>query len=274
MSSYLIFTGPLNDFLLVTFIYFLNLIFIPTALLICIENTCWNINGHGSFVELFKKSFTLYVESGMREMTERDLEILKNEQDPSRDEFNKFIVNHYLRKFHSSRFYLHLSSNHCLRLLNTSRDDGESANRESQGSDSDPKKKFTWLRKLLLKFRRKQRAWWVLILNSIRSWRDKTLTLWRDTVVNRHQKLENLHFYGYYNFSYTQAGVTERLGRLNLWMEIQDYYKWCLHAIYCNVEDVRIQLGFRRVAFQVFYGEAMSLSDIASLFINFLKILY
>ena len=101
MSSYLIFTGPLNDFLLVTFIYFLNLIFIPTALLICIENTCWNINGHGNFVELFKKSFTLYVESGMREMTERDLQILRNEQDPpSHGEFYKFIVKHYLGKFH------------------------------------------------------------------------------------------------------------------------------------------------------------------------------
>ena len=154
MSSYLIFTGPLNDFLLVTFIYFLNLIFIPTALLICIENTFWNINGHGNFVELFKKSFTLYVESGMREMTERDLEILRNEQNPSRDEFYKFIVNHYLRKFHC--FYLNFTSNHCLRLLNIARPgesqaraDEESASGESlpevPGSASDSKKKFTWL---------------------------------------------------------------------------------------------------------------------------------
>ena len=109
MSSYPIFTGPLNDFLLVTFIYFLILVFIPTALLICIENTFWNINGHGNFVELFKKSFTVYVESGKREMTERDLEILRNEQYPSDDEFYEFIVNHYLRKFHC--FYLHLTSN-------------------------------------------------------------------------------------------------------------------------------------------------------------------
>ena len=101
MSSYLIFTGPLNAFLLVTFIYFLILVFILTALLICIENTFWNINGEGNFVELFKKSFTLYVESGMREMTERDLQILRNEQDPpSHGEFYKFIVKHYLGKFH------------------------------------------------------------------------------------------------------------------------------------------------------------------------------
>ena len=156
--------------------------YIPTALLICIENTFWNINGHGNFVELFKKSFKFYVESGMREMTERDFEILRKEQNPSRDEFYKFIVNHYLRKFHY--FYLHLTSNHRPRLLNTAqpvesqaRADGESASGESQqeGSASDSKKKFTWLRKLLLKFRRRQRAWWVLILNSIRSWTDKHL---------------------------------------------------------------------------------------------------
>ena len=114
-------------------------------------------------MELFKKSFTLYVESGMREMTERDLEILRNEQYPSDDEFYKFIVNHYLRKFHC--FYLHLTSNHCLRLLNTAqpgesqaRADGESASVESQGSASDSEKKSTWLRKLMSKFRRRQRA--------------------------------------------------------------------------------------------------------------------
>ena len=101
MSSYLIFTGPLNAFLLVTFIYFLTHFFILTALLICIENTFWNIEGDGNFVELFKKSFTLYVESGLRENTERDIQILRNEQGPLNDgEFYKFIVNHYLGKFH------------------------------------------------------------------------------------------------------------------------------------------------------------------------------
>ena len=105
-TSYRIFTGPLNAFLLVTFIYFLILVFIPTALLICTENTFWNIDGHGSFVELFKISFTLYVESGLRENTERDIQILRNEQGPLNDgEFYKFIVNHYLGKFHC--FYLH-----------------------------------------------------------------------------------------------------------------------------------------------------------------------
>ena len=151
IRSYLIFTGPLNAFLLVTFIYFLILVFILlSALLICIENTFWNINGHSNFVKLFKKSFTLYVKSGMREKTERDFEILRNGRYPSHDEFYEFIVNHYLRKFHC--FYLHLRSNHCLRLLNIAQPG------ESQGSASDLKKKFTWLRKLMLKFRWRQRA--------------------------------------------------------------------------------------------------------------------
>ena len=169
MTSYLIFTGPLNAFLLVTFIYFLILVFIPTALLICTENTFWDINGDGNFVEQFKKSFTLYVESGMRDMTERDIEILRNEQNydltQSHGEFYKFIVNHYLRKFHC--LYLHLTSNHCLRLLNTARpgefqaradSDGESACGEFQASASDSEKMFTWLRKLMLKCCRRQRA--------------------------------------------------------------------------------------------------------------------
>ena len=113
-SWFLIFTGLLKTFLLVwNFIYFLILVFIPTALLICAENTFWNINGDGNFVELFKKSFTLYVESGLREMTERDIDMLKNGQGEfsvTKDfnaKFYKFIVHHYLRKFHC--FYLHLT---------------------------------------------------------------------------------------------------------------------------------------------------------------------
>ena len=60
-------------------------------------------------MELFKKSFTLYVESGLREMTERDIDILRNEQGGFSVEdwdfiakFCKFIVDHYLRKFHCS----------------------------------------------------------------------------------------------------------------------------------------------------------------------------
>ena len=172
-STYLLFTGLWNAFLIVQLYLFS---YLPTALLICIENTFWDINGDGNFVELFKKSFTLYVESGMREMTERDIEILINENDPTYGEFYKFIVNHYLGKFHC--FYLYLSSNHCFFLLNTAqpgesqaRAGGESASGESQGSE-EPQgnggrvfypeqlekdgKRFTWLQKLMLKFHRRQ----------------------------------------------------------------------------------------------------------------------
>ena len=72
------------------------------------ENAFWGINGDGNFVELFKKSFTLYVESGMRAMTERDIDILRNEEggfsvtEDFNAKFYKFIVDHYLRKFHRS----------------------------------------------------------------------------------------------------------------------------------------------------------------------------
>ena len=90
-----------------TFIYFLILVLISTALLICMENTFWNINGD-NFVNIFKKSFTLYVESGRKEMTERDIEILRNDQgEISASRLYEFIVDHYLRKFHC--FYLHSS---------------------------------------------------------------------------------------------------------------------------------------------------------------------
>jgi hypothetical protein len=91
----------------------------PTALLICTENTFWNISRDGKeFVGLFEESFTLYVESGMREMTEKDIDIFQNEQggfsvtEDFCEKFYKFIVDHYLRhgKLHSSCFYLHLTS--------------------------------------------------------------------------------------------------------------------------------------------------------------------
>ena len=74
------------------------------------ENTFWDISRDGNFVELFKKSFTSYVESGMREMVEIDIDILRNEQGEflvTKDfnaNFYNFIVDHYLRKFYC--FYL------------------------------------------------------------------------------------------------------------------------------------------------------------------------
>ena len=102
------------------------------------ENTFWNINldtgrDASDFVKLFKKSFTLYVESGMIEMAERDIEVFKNEHGEFSDEaedfdarFCKFIFDHYLRKFHC--FYIIFdTSNHYFPLLN-------SAHPESQAS--------------------------------------------------------------------------------------------------------------------------------------------
>ena len=53
----------------------------------------------------FKKSFKLYVKSGMKRKTERDIDILRNEEgellvtEDFNVEFYKFIVDHYLRKF-------------------------------------------------------------------------------------------------------------------------------------------------------------------------------
>jgi hypothetical protein len=102
------------DFL---FIYYAILVLIPIALLICTENTFWDNSRDGTrnFVELFKKSFTSYVKSGMREMVERDIDILRNEQGASgfsvtedfKAKFYKFIVDHYLCKFNFNCFYLH-----------------------------------------------------------------------------------------------------------------------------------------------------------------------
>ena len=66
-------------------------------------------------MELFKKSFTLYVESGMREMTERRIILVgilekkeKRRLGITKDLYERFykvIVDHYLRKFLC--FYLH-----------------------------------------------------------------------------------------------------------------------------------------------------------------------
>ena len=77
------------------------------------ENSFWNINGDTgtNFVKQFKKSFTLYVDSGMKEKTERGIEVLRNEQgefsahwQPEaknfEERFYKFIFDRYLCKFH------------------------------------------------------------------------------------------------------------------------------------------------------------------------------
>ena len=94
----------------------------PTALLICMENTFWNISSDGNFVKLFKKSFTLYVESGTREKVEADIEILglpgrywdsEAELEEYKEKFLKIIMEHNLRKFPSRLFLFAINtSNH------------------------------------------------------------------------------------------------------------------------------------------------------------------
>ena len=179
VEKVLVFTGLLNAFLLVDILF---IVLIPTALLICTENTFWDINRDGNFVELFKKSFTLYVKSGMRETVEIDIDTLRNKwgnffvNEDFKSRFYKFIVDHYLRKFHC--FYLlDTSTDRCLHLLNTAQPGefqthgGEFGASEEQGSgegshgggqaielERKNKEKFPWLQKLMLKFHRRQRA--------------------------------------------------------------------------------------------------------------------
>ena len=69
-------------------------------------------------METFKKSFTLYVESGMREKVEVDIGLLRNEEGQflvTKDDFNagffQFITDHYLCKFHLFLYALD-TSNH------------------------------------------------------------------------------------------------------------------------------------------------------------------
>ena len=85
----------------------------PTALLICMENTFWNISTDVKFVDLFKTSFTLYVESGTRKKMEAAIDALRNKHGGNmvtkdfEEKFYKIIINHCLCKFHC--FYLCLT---------------------------------------------------------------------------------------------------------------------------------------------------------------------
>ena len=143
------------------------------------ENTFWGIKRDEelNFVELFKKSFTLYVESGMAEMTEKDIGILRSEQEKfspqpasarTKDfnaKFYKFVVDHYLRKLHCFFLFAFDTSNHCLRLLNTahpgefeSRAGEEQLQVEASGGgafalERKNEKKSTWLQKFKLKLK-------------------------------------------------------------------------------------------------------------------------
>ena len=109
-SSLIFFAGLLNtSFPLWLFIYLIHIL-MPTALLICMENTFWNNIRDSNFVELFKKSFTLYIESGMRKKTEAEIDVLGYDQGrvPETEDFeakfHNFIIGHYLCKIY---FYFH-----------------------------------------------------------------------------------------------------------------------------------------------------------------------
>ena len=116
VSSIIFFTGLMNlSFSLLLFIFLIAFL-IPTGLLICMENTFWNSRlGDDNFVESFKQSFTIYVDSGMRKKVETEIDILRNEQGESdhpltedfRARFPKLVINHYLRKIHC--FNIHLT---------------------------------------------------------------------------------------------------------------------------------------------------------------------
>ena len=85
------------------------------------ENTFWNISRDGNFLETFKKSFALYVDSGMGKKVEAQIDILRNEQggrlatNDFKERFFKFIVDHYLRKIRVHCFYTH--STHLTALI-------------------------------------------------------------------------------------------------------------------------------------------------------------
>ena len=79
------------------------------------ENTFWNLSTDkdGSFVELFKNSFALYVERGTREKTVAAIGILIYElgghrmTEDFKNKLFKIVTEHYLCKFLC--FYLHLT---------------------------------------------------------------------------------------------------------------------------------------------------------------------
>jgi hypothetical protein len=74
------------------------------------ENSFWSNHNAWRFVDCFKKSFALYIKSGIRTRTQVALDILKNERGrgPVTEDFKtklfKIVMDHRLRKFHF--FYL------------------------------------------------------------------------------------------------------------------------------------------------------------------------
>ena len=64
------------------------------------ENSFWNHSGHGNFVDSFKKSFRLYVESGIKKKVESDIEQAGKRMVDERELYKKIIIKHCLCKFY------------------------------------------------------------------------------------------------------------------------------------------------------------------------------
>ena len=115
------------------------------------ENTFWHImtmthisgesTGDGIFVELFKRSFQLYVESGTRKKIEEaiDSDLLRNEgkhrlvtnSKDFKEKFYMLITEHLLRKFHC--FFVVLdTANHFLCLHTAHPGDPEADQAQAQ----------------------------------------------------------------------------------------------------------------------------------------------
>ena len=93
---------------------------VSTAILICLENSFWNQDTGGDFVDSFKKSFRLYVESGIRKTTEADIDVLQGGRHITAEfkaKLHKIIMDHCLRKLHS--LYSHLTFLTTFVCLNT-----------------------------------------------------------------------------------------------------------------------------------------------------------
>ena len=74
------------------------------------ENTFWNNSTDVDFVDWFKVSFALYVESGTRKKMEAAIDILGNKYlvaGDFKEEFYKIIIEHHLCRIYC--FYSHLT---------------------------------------------------------------------------------------------------------------------------------------------------------------------
>ena len=119
-------------------------------------------------MKLFKKSFALYVESGIKKKTEAGLDILRKELKGARghsvtvskdfkEKFYMFIMEQYLREFHCFYifFALDLTMIFCPNTAHPEDHHDQAYEWEqTNGTVQENKKKFTWLQNSLLKIRR------------------------------------------------------------------------------------------------------------------------